>query len=366
MFCDNIEHMSAALRLLGSPQLLVENSCISLTEDKPTLLLLYLASKQSYVARDEILGLFYPDITQSNARTNLRRLIARASKYPLGKNLDKQGESLCLKIQTDVMDFQEASKQSKWLEAIDHYQGNFLEGFTVNATAQLENWFAIEKTSLKNSWHRALLKGAVHLEEQSQHNKALELLEHLLKDALNEDVLQTYMRNAYLSGQRSEALKAYEDFRNKIKIELDLEPLSDTNALAEMIRHAKNLQLQTLRTQKSLAVVPSTLLSDVKLVGRKLELAMAKEAKAPMVLIKGEAGVGKTRILKELAPEALWLQGHEGFEHVMYFPIIEHLRAHKHLVDKLDLGLYLTDLARLVPDVLPDADYSLGDGKTVL
>ena len=365
MFCDNIEHMSAVLRLLGPPQLLAENSWTSLAEDKPTLLLLYLASKQSYVARDEILGIFYPDITQSNARTNLRRLIARASKYPLGKSLDKQGENLCLKIQTDVMDFQEANKQSKWLEAIDHYRGDFLAGFSVNATAQLENWFAIEKASLKNSWHRALLKGAVHLEEKNQHDKALELLEHLLKDALNEDVLQTYMRNAYLSGQRSEALKAYEDFRNKIKAELDLEPLSDTKALAELIRHAKHLKLQTVRAQKSFTVLPPTLLSDVKLVGRKLELAMAKESQVPIVLIKGEAGIGKTRILKELAPETLWLQGHEGFEHVMYFPITEHLRAHKHLVHKLDLGVYLIDLARLVPEILPETDYPLGDGKFI-
>ncbi len=111
MFYDKIRSVSAVLRLLGPPQLLVESSWTSLTEDKPTLLLLYLASKQSYVARGKILGLFYPDIAQSNARTNLRRLIARASKHPLGKILDKQGERLCLKVHTDIMDFQEANKQ---------------------------------------------------------------------------------------------------------------------------------------------------------------------------------------------------------------------------------------------------------------
>ncbi len=361
--------MSAVLRLLGPPQFLFEGSWTSLIEDKPTLLLIYLVTRQSYIARDEILGLFYPNIDQSKARTNLRGLIARASKYPLGRELSRQGESLCLQIHTDVMDFQAANKQSKWLKAINHYRGDFLEGFAVNASAQLENWFTLEKISLKKSWHRTLLKGAVHLEERGQHNKALELLEPLLQEALNEDVLQIYMRNAYLIGQRSEALKAFEDFCNRIKMELGLEPLSDTKALVELIRHAKPLQIQTVsnKVQKSLAALPLTLLSITKLVGRKLELAMAKEARVPMVLIKGEAGVGKTRILKELAPEALWLQGHEGFERVMYFPIIEHLRAHKHLVGKLGLGPYLTDIARLVPEVssssYPLADSELAKGR---
>ncbi len=128
MFCDKMGGMSAVLRLLGPPQFLFENSWIPLTEDKPTLLLLYLASRQSYVARDEILGLFYPDITQSNARTNLRRLIARASKSPLGKGLDKKGDGLCLKVYTDIIDFQEASKQSKMARGHKSLPWRFFRG----------------------------------------------------------------------------------------------------------------------------------------------------------------------------------------------------------------------------------------------
>jgi DNA-binding SARP family transcriptional activator len=64
----------------------------------------------------------------------------------------------------------------------------------------------------------------------------------LRQDVLAEDVLQRYLRAAYLSGQRETALKTFERFAQELWTELDLEPMQATLELVQSLRTLKPLK----------------------------------------------------------------------------------------------------------------------------
>ena len=75
-----IPTVPVSVRLLGAPAYRHEGEWSEPAPGRASALFFYLAYRGSWVVRDELSYLFWPDLPQQNARSNLRKLLSRALK----------------------------------------------------------------------------------------------------------------------------------------------------------------------------------------------------------------------------------------------------------------------------------------------
>jgi len=338
---------SACLYLLDEPHVRVGEVRLELTPSRPAYLLVYLACQGAWVERDSLADLLWPESPEEEARHNLRVNLHRARSLPWATGLEVERDRLRFPIETDVAQFRAALGRADWAAAVGLHRRPFLQGFPWQNTPALEDWAALERESLLEAWQQAAQRHAEALQQAQQHPEASLMLAEILRhNLLAEDVLQNYMRAAYLAGQREAALRLYERFVQELKHELGLEPMQATQALAASLRRAEPLQVASPKPPPR---IPLEVLRPPRLVGREAEQARLQGATA--LLVHGEPGVGKTRLLQEVFPESPLLRCREGLENVPLYPVLEYLKAHLEALP--DLGPYREDLARLLPEVYP-------------
>lgn len=348
--------MSFITCLLGSVGVRRDGVWQPLPGDKRGALLFYLAYHGDWVSRERLAFLFWPDMPDAQAKRNLRRLLGRSRALGQAQGLEVEADRLRWQVATDVAAFKSAVGRQAWSEALKSYQGALGQALLGVAMEGFDAWLEFEREALHSLWQDAVLKRAAQLEAETRYQEAAQLLRPLLHDdELAEDVLQRYLAAAYSAGQRDQALKAYEAFASRLAAELGLEPLAETKALAETIRRAESLRPGKPAAPRPSAV-PVTVLRPPRLVGREAAQRQVQEAAAPLVVLAGEAGVGKSRLLLELAPDALYLRCREGLQNVPYHPVTAQLRALAAAGTPLpSLDKYQSDVARLLPDLVPGA-----------
>jgi DNA-binding SARP family transcriptional activator len=337
------------LHLLESPRVLFHGQRNDLTSHKPILLLLYLAVKQDWVTRDELLVVFYPEDDETSARHNLRVLINRAKSVAWAKGLETEPNRLRWLVSSDAVMLREALAKKDWAAVLRLHQQPLLSGLNLEGAPGFEAWLEVERASLLNGWRKAALEQVRVLSDAGNHQDAAAILQNVLKeDTLAEDILALYLKQAYLSGRRGDALQTFERFKETLKDELGLEPLESTTRLAGMIQRSATLTPGRAQPHSETNAIPLTVRRPPRLIGREKEQQQLRYSKTPVVLVSGEPGVGKTRLLQDTLPDALWLRCLEGLA-VPYYPLLELIRAHTSRLP--DLGFYREDLARLLPEL---------------
>jgi len=125
-------------------------------------------------------------------------------------------------------------------------------------------------------------------------------------DHFSERAQRIAMVALYALGRQHEALAAYRAFRAKLDQELGLEPTADTRALESAILRQEDVRTLLPRPIHQPQADPGP--ASLRLLGRRQELDGLERAvrrslddSFAFVLIEGEAGLGKTRLLDELA-----------------------------------------------------------------
>jgi len=344
--------MATAVRLLGSFALRVEGAWCAPAPTKQHLLLAYLAYRGEWVSRAQLAALFWADMPEEQARTNLRQRLQSARSLAWAEGLEIEKHRLRWALPNDVADFKAANARQAWGEALKLYTGPLLAGVEVSDAPLFEAWLEGARGELEAAFHTAALNHATELSSRGDHDDAAALLLRLLhRDPLAEDVLQVYMREALMAGQRADALAHFRAFRTRLATELGLEPLPETIRLAEAFSQA--VALNAAPPAYGAHTAPLWLLRPPRLIGREVTVGAVAGARSAVVLLGGEPGVGKTHLAEEIAPDALKLRFHEGLQPLPYAPLAEHIRGHLGALP--DLGPYTNDLARVVPEVAPDA-----------
>src|SRR5260370_1880280 len=182
-------------------------------------------------------------------------------------------------------------------------------------------------------------------------------------DRFSERAQRTAMLALYALGRQREALQVYRRFRALIDGELGLEPAAQTRALHSAI----------LRQEDVRALLPRPIERaerdagerSVRLLGRAGELGTLERAARQalggafaLLLIEGEAGLGKTRLLDELAARLAGVRVGRGScseleRHLPYVPLAAALRD---ALTRAELsGQHRAALRKIVPE-LPPAD----------
>jgi DNA-binding SARP family transcriptional activator len=125
-------------------------------------------------------------------------------------------------------------------------------------------------------------------------------------DPFSERTQRTRMLALYALGRQHDALDAYRRFRARLDEELGLEPTSETRALESAILRQEDLLMLLPRPIVRAQTAAGE--GSVRLLGRIAELGaldravrQALEGSAKLLVLEGETGLGKTRLLDELA-----------------------------------------------------------------
>jgi tetratricopeptide (TPR) repeat protein len=197
----------------------------------------------------------------------------------------------------------ETISPSTWQEAISAYRGEFLEGID-------EDWVLEARERYSNAFLTGLEQCSKAAEANGEFERSLEVARRVVAlDGLREQAHREVMRLCLILGRPREALEQYERCRSITLDELGEEPTSLTKALYQRIQIGETAPERTNAPLEIGGVLP--------LVGRERErglllerLELARDGRGGMVLLEGEPGLGKTRLLSEIAQDAAW----RGFE----------------------------------------------------
>lgn len=214
-----------------------------LVQPKRVALLAYLASNHPGRAesRDSLLALFWPDSSEKDARAALRQSIYFLRKS-LGKEvLPSNGETLRLEeeyLRCDAVEFERAFGHGDLDAAMELYGGEFLPGLHLDGVApELEFWLENRRVDLRDHAVEAARGLAQRALEDGEGFRAAEWARRAIAlDPDDEESLQVLMTILDTIGDRTGAIRTYEEFAERIAGEYELEPSSETTALIESIR----------------------------------------------------------------------------------------------------------------------------------
>lgn len=338
--------MAAPLTLLGAARF---GAGAPLPADRRGLLLALLAAEGAWVDRERLATLFWPDADEGAAKAALRQLLVRVKRLDLDPPVEATASALRWPVASDLARFRSALAAGDLEAAVAAYGGPLLEGLAVADVGGVDAWLEAERAALHGAFHGAATRLADARVAAGRYGDAAALLERLeALDPLAEDVVAARVRALYLAGRRDAALHAYERFAERLAADLGLEPLAATRALVAAVRAGEAVALPAAAP---VAAAPRRL-APSRLAARDAERAALLAADAPVALIAGEPGIGKSALLREAFAGAPATGGVEGLEALPYHALATLVRERPDLA--AGLGAYREDLARLVPDVAPD------------
>ncbi len=343
--------------------------------------------------RDLLAGTFWPDLPDANARRRLSKALWQIRQafraVPRTSSPDGQDKAIPrlaifltesdtvqlspeLPIWLDVEEFEQqvaGSRQQEFGQAVDGllraselYRGEFLAGYYLD-------WAVVERERLQEMSLEALGRLVVGYKGWGEYEPARTFARRLAaEEPWREEAHREVMRLCHLLGEPAEALKQFEACRQSLAEELGLEPSPETVALADEISTRSGLPRPPLLPSAA-RTVGAPLLErpdQLPLVGRRKELAellrqldLAVAGTGGTTIMYGEAGVGKSRLLRELADNARWRgvrtawgRCYELAAPPAYQPLIEALRADLPALDGSALGpLWRSELSRLLPEL---------------
>jgi DNA-binding SARP family transcriptional activator len=317
--------------------------------------------------RERLAFMLWPDSNESQARTNLRNVLhtVRHGAPALEPYLQVSTHSLRWRSAPtcwiDLVAFGEACQRSKHADAgsgdelnalrdaVEAYGGDLLVGC-------YDEWAISEREHVRGRYLTILRRLAEALSDRGDHAEAIRVGRELTRrEPLDEAAYQLLISVHAAAGDRTGALRVYHECASVLQQELGVEPSPTTlRAYAQL---TYNIGIEPREKAGG---------RDWRLVGRTEELDQLKaiwrsveHGPSHLVLVTGEAGIGKSRLADEFAAWA----AHGGAavcraraylaEEDLGFGVVASWLREPHVFDvvrRLD-PQSAAELARLVPQI---------------
>jgi DNA-binding SARP family transcriptional activator len=381
--------------LLGPPLVVAGGEPVKVDTRKAIALLAYLALRDGPQARDVLAGLLWPDYGQDRARASLRRTLSALLKgLGPGEWVTADRATVALHgddVEVDVLAFRdllarartagEEERPALLSRAVELHRGDFLAGFSLRDSPDFDDWQFHTGEVLRRELAGALEQLSAIRSAHGEHDEAVAHAQRWLAlDPLHEPAHRQLMVLYATGGRRAAALRQYRECVRVLHRELGVAPLEETN---EVYRAVKEHRIAPAATPAPAPDVPparpSRPAGRFRMVGREAELrqlldAHADAGRGALAVVEGEPGIGKTRLVEELAREvertgapAVVVRCYEMEQLLAYAPVVAAVRAAVRTGDVSgSLGdvspAVWEDVARLLPEVAARAGDAVGPG----
>ena len=262
-------------------------------------LLIYLAlSPDRSRARDHLLGVFWPEKPEKDARHSLNEAVRRLRAGLGAGRLITRGELITLHgdaLSVDVLDFAAQAGRHR-AEAAQLMRGDFLEGFSVEDAPGFEDWAARERTRWRALGAAAFVELGDAALALGRLNDAEEYaLRALALESHSETAARLRLRAMALRGDAAGALTWFHEFKTRLLAEVGEQPSPDLVALVDRIRERR-----WRRSPPPPEEAQAPLVGDADVRRRAFQVVHdALSGGSRALAIVGGPGMGKTRLLTE-------------------------------------------------------------------
>lgn len=317
-------------------------------------------------SRKHLAFLFWPDSTEGQAHTNLRKLLhdLRHTLPDPDRFLLFDGDAVQWNpdsgFHADVVELERLLKavaanpldRDALIALIGLYTGDLLPGC-------YDEWVLAQRQRYQREVHLALEHLVTLLENQRAYPDGIRFAHRLLElDPAEERTYQRLMRLYALNGDRTRAIQTYHECVDRLRHELEVEPGPETQRLYEQVLNREVSAPAGDRAEHA---------GVLRMIDRQLEWERLAEAwkyaaqgRVHLAVISGDAGVGKTRLAEEML---IWAS-HQGaitarthayalHNQLAYTPVAELLR-NPTLFGRLPklAEQWLVETTRILPELL--------------
>ena len=291
------------IEILGSPRVLLNGTPVNISRKRVRAILFYLAGENKSVPRTTLAWMLWPDTSPQTASRNLSIHVSYLKKS-LGENALEQSQgalSLGKNVQTDIRDYAKLS-QDPSLEAPQKtfrlFRGSFLEGFSLKDAQPFDQWSISESEQWQSRSVNAAMELSFLLESEGATNAALALIESSIsKNPIHEDLYRRAMRLMDKAGMRGQVGELYSRLTARLNDELGIPPSIQTVECYQAIIGSNDSFTASVKRTGQQKLKDG----DMPFLGRTEEMDRAVSAPTKsLLLIRGSAGMGKTRFLREI------------------------------------------------------------------
>jgi DNA-binding SARP family transcriptional activator/tetratricopeptide (TPR) repeat protein len=283
---------------------------------KSQALLAYLAVPAGrFHAREKLTAMFWGDTPEALARqsfrqalVSIRRLIGRAPRPIL---LARSGaialDAEAVTVDVALLETALADGTTEGLERVAELcKGEFLASFNLDQP-EFDEWRAFERDRLNALAVEALTR-LVDQQASETPEAAIQTARRLLViDPSQERMQRVLLRLLLRQGQRAAALKQYQQCVGWFERELGVEPEEETRQVyRDILRSAGAGPDRQQEASSPLRRQVDARVDEAPMVGREFEFGCLNDALTKMldtggqvILLRGEAGIGKSRLLRE-------------------------------------------------------------------
>jgi len=313
------------IQLFSSAEVYVNGARISLSGGTRVEQLLFrlFISEGKPLLRDQLAESLWPNSSNAQARTNLRRELHACRKLHtvIKEHLTSSRSTVIWNIPEksnfDVRSFNhhrisfnkatEDDERLKYgLEALNAYTGPLFPELT-------DTWSYNVRDEHSRYWLSIAEVVATSLELNNQLSQAIQLLDQLVTaEPLNERYHGMLIKQQLKFGNSAKALKCYENIESILQIELGILPSDDLQGLKDQILSSTELNKAFENSNSSLQPQPAYFYRKDKsefieagFFGRENELKLLERLEKEkinqscIVVVSGEPGIGKTRLIQE-------------------------------------------------------------------
>ncbi len=339
------------LLLLGSPRLECDGEPVRLDRRKAFALLTYLAVTAEPHPRDALTLLLWPRADQTGGLASLRSTLVTVraiGKRYLAVDRERVGLKKDDSFQMDVDQFRRRLAQCRehghgeaevcpvcaglLSEAVALYRGDFLAGFSLADSPEFDEWQRLQTETLRRELFGALERLVRYHAGRKEYERAIFFACRWVGlDPWHEPARRQMMELYAWSGQRSAALRQYQEYARLLREELGADPEETTTRLYRSIQQnrltpppARAFACGAQARRHNLPCQPTPF------VGREQELAVLRQVlgnpSCRLLVLVGPGGIGKTRLALQAAAERV-----QEYRHGVYWISLAPLSSVEHV-----------------------------------